>query len=112
MNAIDNRVYYEIIENLEEAIRWDPKNPFIRRKLAYTYYAFDRLEESEEELKQIIELEPNYIEAYYLLGLVYEKKGEVESANIYYNKAKKLKELSSKWSPQIDYEKSLIGFTP
>jgi len=112
VNVIDNKVYYEIIENLEEAIRWDPKNPFIRRKLAYSYYAFERLDESEEELKQLIELEPNYIEAYYLLGLVYEKKAEIKSANIYYNKAKKLKELSSKWIPQSDYEKNLIGFTP
>lgn len=72
---------YSAISCYLSAIENNPYNPFYHLYLSESYVALKDYEDAIEELKRAIELEPNYINAYFKLADLYKyKKDEYRSA--------------------------------
>ncbi|MDH3651532.1 MAG: FG-GAP-like repeat-containing protein, partial [Saprospiraceae bacterium] len=74
--------YPESREQLERALKKDPDNPDIRLIWAKYHELTDNQEQSIEELKKIIELAPDQIEAYYTLAEMYALSSEQNSQSL------------------------------
>jgi tetratricopeptide (TPR) repeat protein len=68
------------MECLMEALRIDPKQPFVREVLATIYRGTGRLAAAAEELRQTLSLQPNNDEAHCLLAQVLAESGNVDAA--------------------------------
>ena len=80
----------EAIAKLEETRRLAPSDLGVSFQLALLYYRTNQLDKTENILKETINKFPNYSNARYLLGLVYDKKGEKEGAKIEFKKVLEL----------------------
>jgi len=100
----------EVVRLLKRAVELDPYNPFIRGKLSSVYLELGRLEEARDELLEILELEPNFVRAYYQLGVVYGRMGDLEKSEIYLKRALSFKESNLKGRARSGYEEKLLEF--
>ncbi len=76
----------------ERAVELEPVNPFIRTQLAQTYLvqggffanqnvrSGEPLEKAQAQLERAVELNPNYSNARYFLGLIYDRQGNRQGA--------------------------------
>lgn len=76
-----------VIAAWKKAIETFPKNDHFKINLAFEYYHMNRLEESEKLAKQIIENNAKYTRAYILRGRIQEKRGRIDEALVYFEKA-------------------------
>ena len=75
--------YAGAVEMLETALRKEPKNPDILVDLAEALYHQDELGEAEGYLEQARSLDPGNTEAILLVGLVHEKRGDQDAADVH-----------------------------
>lgn len=73
--------------SLLAAIKEEPRNPEPRYALGRIYYQQARFEESIEQLRKVLEADPNSYRAYDNLGLAYEGLNDTKRAIEYYGKA-------------------------
>ena len=96
----------EAQEELQKAQEFDPLSLAINVDLAASYYYSRQYERSERHLLNLLELNPNFIRAYEVLGRVYEQQGEHVKALTAWQKAE---ELSGKHPViQAEFAYSLI----
>jgi tetratricopeptide (TPR) repeat protein len=78
--------------------------------LGNAYLRTGQLDQAAEELEAVLEINPNYAQAHYLLGLAYEKKGNGEMARQHYQEFVQIwKEADEDLSQLIDTKKRLEG---
>ncbi|GAB4132901.1 MAG: hypothetical protein Fur0041_04630 [Bacteroidia bacterium] len=78
---------------LEEMLREQPGNAFLRYGIALEYASRGQLSEAITRIESLLIDEPEYLGAYYTLGQYYEKAGETEKAINIYRKGIALAEL-------------------
>ncbi|MFO7882970.1 MAG: tetratricopeptide repeat protein [Kosmotogaceae bacterium] len=106
---------------IEKAMELMPENnmPFMAMGMRYrdTPWPFKNYDKSEELLLKSINLDPDYINAYYELALLYEKWGKIDKAAEYYEtilempiqpefeaQGKESKEEAEKWLKENGYK--------
>jgi arylsulfatase A-like enzyme/Flp pilus assembly protein TadD len=94
-----------VIAAWKKAIETFPRNDHFKINLAFEYYHMNRLEDSEKLAKQIIENNAKYTRAYILRGRIQEKRGRIDEALAYFEKA--LISESQNVSLKINYAKLL-----
>src|SRR5262245_8506949 len=82
--------FAEAQEELQKAQEFDPLTLAINVDLAASYYYARQYERSERHLLNLLELNPNFIRAYEVLGRVYEQQGELAKALTEWQKAVEL----------------------
>ena len=92
MNAYIDGANDFAIQVYEKAAELEPVNPFIRTQLAQAYLVSanfftnrqvrtgDTIDKAQVQLERAIELNPNYSNARYFLGLIYDRKGRRQDA--------------------------------
>lgn len=74
------KYYHETVSNYQMATQYSPFNVFLRTEYAFFEEQLGHFERSEKELKEILRLEPAYLNARLLLAQVYFKQGKYEEA--------------------------------
>ena len=80
----------EAIVTLEELKKVSPEDIGIAFQLGMLYWRTEKLNEAQGEFEGIIESDSNYSNARYMLGLLYDKKGEKEKAREQFEKVARL----------------------
>lgn len=78
------RIWQNNISLFSRAIETDPSNPDFRNDLAVAYIDAHRESEAYPLLKRLIEMYPDYADAYYNMGYYYQQIGNSEEAKRYY----------------------------
>lgn len=107
---LDNGLYDQAITEFNQALKGLPF-PRCKRahyQLAIAYLAKSSDKEAKEELLKAIEADPNYISAYYLLGSLYKKEGDIEKAKETWQKLIKIKPINPKDEVLIKKAKELL----
>jgi protein O-mannosyl-transferase len=86
------------------AHRDSPNNPKVRNMMAEYYIGKNKYKEAINELETAISFAPNYLPAYFNLGLTYEQSGDIEKAIYWYKES--LQRNPSQW--QAAYQLGLI----
>jgi tetratricopeptide (TPR) repeat protein len=94
----------EACQEYQKALEIYPKMPDIRLKLAKLYLKSGSFKQAEEQLKMLLLEMPNHIESLNLMGTIYYKKSDFESAMRYWNK---VQQISPNDRPSRAYLKSL-----
>lgn len=102
--------YSNVAKLLREAVKVDPYNPFLRKKLATAYIEGGSLDKAAGELKALLGIEPNYLVARYMLAQVYGELGMNDREKKQYEalREKRFEHLETR--VQNDYEKRLLEF--
>lgn len=83
--AFSKNLYPQALENLGKAANIKSLDrAFFVNSLGQAYFKLGQLDEAAEEFQAVLEINPNYAQAHYLLGLIYEKKGEKGKARDHY----------------------------
>jgi len=72
------------IETLKSMLREDPRNNLARYGLAMEYLKAGTLEEAAGEFRALLEINENYVAAYFHGGQTLEKMGRVDEAREWY----------------------------
>ena len=87
-----NEVYESPLALWTDTVKKSPNKARPHNNLADSYEKLGRLDEALEEYRLIIEkIDPHYMRAYYGMGNVYLKRGQLKEAVRYYHKALKMK---------------------
>lgn len=78
---------HSALETWETALKLRPKNSQIRVQLSVEQLHFNKLEDCQENLRQLLKIAPNHIRGIINLGKVYQKKNEREQAIELFKKA-------------------------
>lgn len=78
------------INLLESFLKQDPTDRFTIFALAMEYKKSGDIVRSENNYKHLLELDPNYVGAYYHLGKLLEETTRIEEARITYEKGIKI----------------------
>lgn len=89
-------LFNKAIEDYEIALKILPSHVQVRNNLALSNLELGRLDVAEEELKKVIVFYPDYVDAYYNIGLVYAKKGMPKEALAHFEKALALDQSQDK----------------
>lgn len=76
----------ERIEKLEEFLKQNPNDSFLKHALALEYIKMGDDEAAEKHFLEILENEPNYVGSYYHLAKLYERNNKTEKAIDWYKK--------------------------
>jgi tetratricopeptide (TPR) repeat protein len=68
------------VTSYKKAIELDPSNPYLYTELAQAYINAKNLAAAEESLTKAVALNPNYSNARYFLGLIYDNQGKKDEA--------------------------------
>ena len=75
--------YSQAIDSFQKALFWEPKSAVIQHALASAYYKSGMDEKAIEEYEKTINLDENFIDAYYKLGEIYfRRQAYAEALNI------------------------------
>jgi tetratricopeptide (TPR) repeat protein len=96
------------IQSYQKSIELRPFYPFSCRNLGRLFLDLGDLDQAESYVRKSIAIEPKYIMAHYLLGLILEKKGQPDLAVSEYKKARELWTRHKDYRPKNDYEKELM----
>ncbi|MFC1566831.1 tetratricopeptide repeat protein, partial [bacterium] len=103
----DNYLNYKV-EDLKKCIELEPYNPFAKYCLANIYFNMNEPDMSIDNLKKALFLEPNYLDAHFLLGLNFIKikryTAGISHLDFILNFKKTYKRLS-----KSNYEKRILG---
>jgi anaphase-promoting complex subunit 3 len=83
---------------IESSLALDPLNPLAKFKKANILVSLNQLDLAIEELKSLIDIEPNEPSVYSLLGKIYNKSDKQQEAMKYFNIALDLE------NPQKDHQ--------
>ncbi|GAB4340127.1 MAG: hypothetical protein OHK0038_19530 [Flammeovirgaceae bacterium] len=84
---LQNNRYEEAIVMLDEAAKKEPTNADIRYRKATTFMALTKLKDATKELEEAVKINPNYYQAYEILGNIYSQVRQVSKAVENYQKA-------------------------
>jgi tetratricopeptide (TPR) repeat protein/tRNA A-37 threonylcarbamoyl transferase component Bud32 len=85
--ALSKNLYPQALENLGKAANIESLDrAFFANSLGQAYFRIGQLNEAVEEFQAVLEINPNYAQTHYLLGLIYEKRGEKDKARDYYQR--------------------------
>jgi len=96
------------LEAYQNAIRRNPFNAFIYFSAALLYGEINEFERAVNLLQHAVELEPNFIAGYQLLGKSYERLGRKPDADVALRRADELIQHYKNYTPQSHYEYSLL----
>lgn len=96
------------IANYEKAIKKNPYNAFFHFELGKIYLNGNCFFKAKESFKKTRELEPNYLQAYFEEGLLWEKERNEDKALELYSKILEIDEKNL--VPSTKYEKKLLQF--
>ena len=99
----------ESIEVLRKAQELDPLSPAISTDLAQTFLFAGKIKESQYLLDQILELNPHFVRALYLYGIVYEELNQFEKALEILQKANDLSPNEPAILAEIGYVLATLG---
>ena len=91
MNIVEVRKLLPRLQSLREAVEAKPENVEARIKLAQTYYAIGRFDESIEEYERVTKMMPDSWEAFNRLAIVYAEAGRFAESIEPYKRAAALK---------------------
>jgi hypothetical protein len=97
------KYYQETVSNYQLATQYSPFNVFLRSEYAFFEEKLGHFERSETELKEILRLEPAYLNARLLLAEVYFKQGKHEEAK------KEIREVEELEKRYADLKYSIDG---
>lgn len=95
---------------LREAVKVDPYNPFLRKKLAAVYIEGKSFGKAASELKTLVSVEPNYLVARFMLAQVYGTLGMGDKEEKQYQVLRKKRLQHMELRVQNEYEKTLLDF--
>lgn len=75
----------ELVENM---LKKNPKDVFLNYAAALEYLKRERIEKAQEFFSRVIEIDKNYVPAYYQLGKIYEQHDQVSKAIVTYQKGR------------------------
>ncbi|MFH1321800.1 MAG: tetratricopeptide repeat protein [Bacteroidota bacterium] len=89
-----DKLIKEAIKHFKEGLKIYPGNYIVVNNLGTIYFNFlEDYKTAASYYKKAIELNPDYIEAYYSLGFSYEKLGDQENAILFFNKTLELDDM-------------------
>ena len=109
-NIGEKEAYSGVAKLLTEAVKVDPYNPFLRRKLAAVYIEGKSYDKAASELKKLVRVEPNYLVARFMLAQVYGTLGMTDKKEEQYQVLREKKLEHMELRVQNDYEKTLLDF--
>jgi len=80
MAASQHGQYEESIEELNNALKTEPKSVSIHYLLGLDYYRLQQFEKAIDHLQRVLQVSPDYALAVYQLGLCYAKAGDMHDA--------------------------------
>ena len=88
--ALKCRMYPTALNDIDKAIRLNPAEPVFRAELAAICYRIDKVDDAIAAAQAAINLDPNFPDAYRILGVCFEKKGNKQEARKHLQKAVEL----------------------
>jgi len=106
----ESKYYSDAVSNYQMAIQYSPFNVFLRIDYAFFESKIGHLKRAESELKEILQLEPAYLNGGLLLAEVYVKEGQYEAAKKQFNEVEDMQRRYAEFKNNIDepYLKKLI----
>jgi O-antigen ligase len=106
----ESKYYPNAISNYQMAIQYSPFNVFLRVDYAFFEAKLGHLKRAESELKEILKLEPAYLNAGLLLSDIYLKEGQYEDAKRQFNEVESMQQRYAELKNNIDepYLKRLL----
>ena len=85
--SLSKGLYQQALENFHEAANIRSLNrTFFVNALGEAYFKMGELNKAVEKFEAVFEINPNYAQTHYLLGMVYERKGREEKARQHFQK--------------------------
>jgi tetratricopeptide (TPR) repeat protein len=97
------------LESLLSLAEQDPENTFLRYGLAMEFARLDRTEEALQSFRQLIEKNPLYVAAYYQMGTLLVRRGEIEEARRIYSEGIEAAVQKADWHAKSELEAALEG---
>ena len=95
------------LENLLSLAKEDPGNAFIRYGLAMEFTRLDRIEEALRTFRELIRQNPLYVAAYYQMGTLLARGGEIEEAKRTYSAGIEVASQKADWHAKSELETAL-----
>ena len=96
------------ILSLKQLLQNEPEDVFLNYVLGIEYAAINKLTEAKDQFITVINLDPQYIAAYYQIGKVFEKENDKEAAlNYYRTGALNAKEQNNN-KPLAEFEEAIF----
>ena len=104
----NNSDYTLAIENFQQVLKRKPFSPQMRRNIGYTYLHMGKTREAEFWVREALKLEPNYLDAIFILGIICERKGDLEKSRALYLRVLDLNNKFKSFPTDYSYEKDLL----
>lgn len=106
----ESKYYPNAVSNYQMAIQYSPFNVFLRIDYAFFEAKIGHLKRAESELKEILKLEPAYLNGGLLLADIYFKEGQYEAAKRQFNEVEQMQQRYAELKNNIDepYLKRLL----
>ena len=79
--SLSQNLFDQALENFNKAAAiWSLQRTFFVNALGEAYFEVGKLNEAVEKFQVVLETNPNYAQTHYLLGLVYQKRGQKDKA--------------------------------
>ncbi len=91
---------------MKRAKEVDPLHPLFPAYLGWVYWSLGRYEEAMDEVRESLELNPDYVVAFYVQGVIYSSKGMYEEAIEAHRKAA---EINPDWKWGLGHTYALAG---
>ncbi|MCL6472976.1 MAG: tetratricopeptide repeat protein [Firmicutes bacterium] len=96
----DQKIYQKAIDNYKKALDIDPSRHSVRTDMAVAYYNLGASDIAIRELNTVIEKDPNFYQAYFNLGVIYQENNDPQKARDYFAKVVDTAPPESKFSLQ------------
>jgi len=109
--SLSKGLYDKALENLNKAtVVWSWDRAFFVNALGEAYFKMMEFNKAVGKFEAVLEINPNYAQTHYLLGLVYQKKGERTNARKHFQKFIEIWKDADENLPQfIEAKKRLEG---
>lgn len=104
----NNAEYLLAIENFQQVLKRKPFSPQMRRNVGYMYLHLGKIKEAEFWIREALKLEPNFLDAIFVLGIIYEMKGDLEKSRALYLRVFDLYNKYRSFQTGYGYEKDLL----
>jgi len=95
------------LQNLLSLAKEDPINSFTRYGLAMEYTRLNRIQEALQTFRELLEGEPLYVAAYYQMGTLLAKCGQIEEARRIYLHGIEAATKKADWHAKSELESAL-----
>jgi tetratricopeptide (TPR) repeat protein len=95
------------LQNLLSLAKEDPANSFIRYGLAMEYTRLNRIQEALQTFQELLEGEPLYVAAYYQMGTLLARCGQIEEARRIYTHGIEAASKKADWHAKSELESAL-----